>query len=107
MGYHPYEISYIRLAEELGIGKADTKAINIHELNQQEGDLQTAVPTGKTRRLSAYVKPQDACSACYGSLIHALGRLEEKGVLQGKEKIAIGQGYRNKTGTIGIGQCTK
>lgn len=107
MGYHPYEISYIRLAEELGIGKTDTKAINIHELNQQEGDLQTAVPTGKTRRLSAYVKPQDACSACYGSLIHALGRLEEKGLLQGKEKIAIGQGYRQKTGTIGIGQCTK
>jgi len=40
-------------------------------------------------------------------LIYALDRLNDRGMLRKcKTKIAIGQGYKGKTGEIGIGQCT-
>ena len=51
--------------------------------------------------------PSDACSACYGSLIYALDRLNDSGYLRkGLGHICIGQGYKGKEGHIGIGQCT-
>ena len=54
------------------------------------------------------VEEVDSCSACYGSLIPALYRLKEEGLLdQMKDKIAIGQGHQGKTGKLGIGRCTK
>ena len=53
------------------------------------------------------MEPVDACSACYGSLIYALDRLNDMGMLRNcKKKIAIGQGYKGQTGEIGIGHCT-
>ena len=46
--------------------------------------------------------------ACYGYLIPALDRLKEEGILEKlNTKICIGQGYRGKTGTLGIGSCTR
>ena len=63
--------------------------------------------TGRVKKLAAYTQPDDACSACYGSLIHALSRLEEAGMLRkGKPPIAIGQGNQGKQGEIGVGRCT-
>ena len=51
---------------------------------------------------------RSSCSACYGYLIPALDRLKEEGVLEKLDtKICIGQGYRGKTGTLGIGSCTR
>ena len=35
MGYEPYDIEYIRLAEELGVGSADTERARIHALNRE------------------------------------------------------------------------
>ena len=50
----------------------------------------------------------ESCSACYGYLIPALDKLREEGFLDKLNvKIAIGQGYRGKTGKLGIGHCTK
>ena len=41
-------------------------------------------------------------------LIGALNRLQDEGMLEKlDEKIAIGQGYRGKTGWLGIGNCTR
>ena len=49
----------------------------------------------------------DSCSACYGTLIPVLKKLEAEGILDRiNEKICIGQGYRGKTGELGIGNCT-
>lgn len=54
------------------------------------------------------VEEVESCSACYGYLIPALDRLKEEGVLEKLDtKICIGQGYRGKTGTLGIGSCTR
>lgn len=49
----------------------------------------------------------DSCSACYANLIPVLERLKKEGLLDHlTEKIAIGQGYRGKTGELGVGLCT-
>lgn len=117
MGYHPEDIEYIRLAAELGVGSMDTALAQVISLNNEVDEngenVRPAEPqmTKRTRRvtrLAEYASPKDACSACYGSLIYALDRLDEEGRLDSKKKgtLAIGQGYRGKPGEIGIGQCT-
>lgn len=121
IGYPPRDIEYIRIAEKLGIGTADTSKAQVIDLSPQgmkaesqaaarhvKEPAQYAAPTRRVKELAQYAAPKDACSACYGSLIYALGRLDEKGVLRKKPKasLAIGQGYRGEGGKIGIGQCT-
>ena len=62
----------------------------------------------KIVELQDAVEEVESCSACYGYLIPALDRLKEEGVLEKLDtKICIGQGYRGKTGTLGIGSCTR
>jgi len=54
------------------------------------------------------VEEVDSCSACYGYLIPALDMLKQEGLLEKlHEKICIGQGYRGKTGELGVGNCTR
>ena len=61
----------------------------------------------RVQNLAKYADAKDACSACYGSLIYALDRLNDAGKLRGKKTpICIGQAYKGQTGEIGIGQCT-
>ncbi len=108
IGYDPREIAYISLAENLGVGKTDLTTATIHELNQAE-NTGFDIPSRQTMdTLSTYINENQACSACVGSLIHALKRLEEKGQLTSiPEQIAIGQGFKAKTGNgIGVGSCT-
>lgn len=108
IGYHPYDVEYIRLAEELGIGSTDLAHARLIPLNEGALDKKSVRRSPQVEKLAAYVEPKDACSACYGALVYALARLEKTGELQKKSKgsLAIGQGYRGKTGEIGIGQCT-
>ena len=113
MGYSPHEIEYIRLAEELGVGTTDLSRAQIHELRQEKKGLseqgnRTAAPRGRVGQLAGYVKQDNACSSCYGSLIYALDRLSEEGALRGKKKesIAIGQGFKGVKGELGVGSCT-
>lgn len=113
MGYDPEEIEYIRLAEKLGVGSTDLSSAQICDLSQDkktEGGRGkgTLAPRGRVRQLAGFVNQNHACSACYGSLIYALDRLDEEGILRGKKKesIAIGQGFRGKSGELGVGSCT-
>ena len=108
MGFAKEDIEYIGIAEKLGVGSADLSRANIIEEN--EGVRPGAVlPSGKVRALQKYVDAKDACSACYGSLMHALNRMRERGTLRNvKEKIYIGQGYKGECPNgIGIGACLK
>ena len=58
--------------------------------------------------ISYGVEEIDSCSACYGMLMDALDRLDSEGLLDKlEEKICIGQGYREKKGSLGVGNCTK
>ena len=55
------------------------------------------------------VEAVEACSPCYGSLVHALQRLSERGcgaALGGR--LCIGQGFKGRSGPgLGIGTCTR
>ena len=107
MGYDVDDVPYIRIAEQLGVGTADTSKAHIVALNEPTQSVDVHL-TYRVRNLSTYTDPVDACSACYGSLIHALNRMNERGSLKRhRHKIAIGQGYRQKTGAIGVGNCTR
>lgn len=107
MGYRPEEVSYLTLAEKLGVGSADLSQSRPVFVNQPEHTGQTISMTRRVEKLAGYARPKDACSACYGSLIYALDRLESRGCLKGKRPpVCIGQGYKGKTGEIGVGQCT-
>lgn len=108
MGYDANAISYIEIADKIGVGSSDLKTANIIELNKDTLGSKIKF-SRRIERLSKHVEEKDACSACYGSLIHALERLNEKGKLNRlRDKIHIGQGYKGvKVPGIGIGVCTK
>lgn len=107
LGYKTEEVPYIGIAESLGAGSADLSCAVIRKLNQP--DARAVLPDRrKVLRLSEAVDEVDSCSACYGYLIPALDLLDKEGLLQDfPEKICIGQGYKGKTGILGIGNCTR
>lgn len=109
LGYRPEEIDYIRLAERLGIGSMNTGDIRLHPVRPEKEREKQAAPKGRVAQLAKYVEQREACSACYGSLIYALDRMERRGLLKGKKDrtISIGQGFREETGALGIGNCTR
>jgi len=109
MGYAVHDIPYIGLAEKLGVGSADIGKAKVRELNSAR-QAAAPMPSGKARQLAASIAENNACSACYASLVLALSRLGANAAreLTGrlKEKFCVGQGYKGKQGSIGIGQCT-
>lgn len=108
MGYDKSEIPYIEIAEQIGVGSSKLEKANVHELNKDSSGKK--ITRSRTvEKLAKYIEEKDACSACYGSLIHALGRMDEQGDLRKlKEKIRIGQGHKLlKDDGIGVGNCTK
>lgn len=106
MGYDIADVPYIQMAEKLGAGTSDLKNAEIVSLNKAKSGKMPR-PTRRIASLAPSALPEDACSACYGSLIHALDKMSQNRRLSNfHEKIAIGQGYRGKTGSIGVGNCT-
>jgi uncharacterized protein (DUF362 family) len=108
LGFDLKEIPYIGLAERLGVGRFYQTGDQVIELNRT-GPAEPWSRTGRVQELARHIVDRDACSACYGSLIHALARLREQGSLaRFQTKIRIGQGYRGQTSPgIGIGSCTR
>lgn len=107
LGYSKEDIEYIDFAEQAGVGFAN---LQIAQIIEYDVGLKNGVqfrPSNKARRLAQKVVAKEACSACYGSLIHALQRLDEKGQLKFlREPVYIGQGFREKCiEGLGIGQC--
>jgi uncharacterized protein (DUF362 family) len=106
MGYAVQDIPYIALAEKLGVGSADVGNAKIRELNSGSDEKYlTVTPSGKIRQFAAYIFTDKPCSACYASLIFALSRLGRNELNRLKDKVCVGQGFKGKQGTIGIGQC--
>jgi len=107
IGFSAEEVPYITIAEAIGVGTTGLINADIIELNKDNG-LRKLTPSRRVQQLSKHIVEDSACSACYGSLIHALERLDEKGLLNKlKEKLYIGQNFKNKQyDGIGIGACT-
>lgn len=107
MGYSVDEVPYIRMAEKLGVGSTDTAHANLIYLNEDQTGSGKFKMTRRVQNLAKFAAPKDACSACYGSLIYALDRLNDTGSLKKSlPPVCIGQGYKGQTGEIGVGQCT-
>lgn len=107
MGYSVDDIPYIRMAEKLGVGSTDTAHANFIYLNEARGEKGKIKMTRRVQSLAKFTDQKDACSACYGSLIYALDRLNDSGKLRkGLPPVCIGQGYKGQSGEIGVGQCT-
>ena len=82
------------------ISKADVRFL-------EDGADQRMPVSRKVVELADAVEEVESCSACYGYLIPALEMLKEEGLFEKlDEKICIGQGYRGKTGVLGVGHCT-
>ena len=108
MGYSLEAIPYIGAAEELKIGSADISTAKVREINHDDmvcGSSPPFPPAGKVRELAPYVSEDNACSACYASLIFALSRMNKAKLNRSKEKICVGQGFQGKSGSVGIGEC--
>lgn len=103
--YRKEDVPYIGMAEALGAGCGDWEKAAVRCIG---GETHPEVPAD--RRIVALqdaVEEVESCSACYGYLIPALDRLNREGLLERLgEKICIGQGYKNRTGRLGIGHCT-
>ena len=108
IGYGWREIGHIVLAEKLGVGTPLQKAEQVVELNRNLTPPKTFTATRSLARLTRHIDAREACSICYGGLLHALQRLDDQGGLNRlKTKIRIGQGYKDLNGDgIGIGACT-
>lgn len=107
LGYEAEDVPYIQMAEALGIGKSKINDEDVVELNKDASP--TSLPkTRQIKNLEKYIQEDMACSSCYASLIHALDRLKDRGQLGSiKEKIHIGQGYKDKRlKGVGVGTCT-
>ena len=104
MGFSVDDIGYLKVAKEWGIGDTDASHAEIIELNKPV--VAPSKPKGQAQRLSRYTDADEACSACFASLIHALKRLDEEGSLHLLDKkVSIGQGYRGRNPEIGVGSC--
>ncbi len=119
VGVKPESVPYIRIAEQCGVGESSLSREMIScflEKKTDEGITyvktdQLPDPQGSHSRQILRVKERvcelDSCSACYGTLIPVLHRLEQEGLLEKlPHRLCIGQGYRGKTGSVGIGNCT-
>lgn len=106
LGLSARDVPYLEMAERHGLGKAEPGEVKV------VGDTQTAPVDVKgrdgfafVRHLTKKVSEKGACSACYGSLVHALNQLDEERRAV-NAPIAIGQGYQGQSGEgIGIGRC--
>lgn len=105
--YRKDEIPYLEMAEKLGVGCTDLKKARITEINHPDSWKADIPKERKIVALEDAVEEVESCSACYGYLIPALEKLRQEGILNRlHEKIAIGQGYRGKSGELGVGSCT-
>ena len=104
--YKVSDVPYVKLAGVLGVGCSDITKADIRVLGD---DVQQNIPERrKVVEVADAVEEVDSCSACYGYLIPALDMLKQEGLLEKlHEKICIGQGYRGKTGELGVGNCTR
>jgi len=119
MGFRPEQIEHLRLAACLGVGQSDLANLRLTEMGQPQEQQQgqpaeqpqgrPAVGRGPLARLAGHAEARAACSACYGSLLHALQRLSDQGLLAKLPgPVCVGQGFKGTAGEgAGVGACTR
>ncbi len=105
LGLQPSDVEYIRTAARISVGSADIRGAEIIYMNSATQTAQVTL-SAALERVKKHIDADQACSACYGSLISAMVRLEDAGYTPDLN-VSVGQGFRNKTGLLGCGNCTK
>ena len=104
MGLDLDEVPYIELAEQYGGGKASWREKEIHSLNEPGEAAAYPKRTGIVAQLTRRVHENQACSACFASLVRAMYNTR----LGQNEESYIGQGWRGQTlPGIGVGNCCR
>jgi uncharacterized protein (DUF362 family) len=107
MGLSIDDVPYINIAKRYGAGSTEIKDDIVIELNTPKDSI---IPKAKNiaSRYKKYIVEDSACSACYGSLIHALYNMDEYILRKLDKKFVIGQSFIGKDiDGIGIGSCLK
>ena len=107
LGYCPEEIEHVVLAAAMGAGSIELAKARVRQLGEPSPVPDTSLQRRAVAQLARHIEAREACSACYGSLLHALQRLQERGELgRLRETLHVGQGFRRqKPSGIGIGSC--
>lgn len=93
MGFDIKDIQYLPLADKLGVGSMDVSKADIHEYRAELKEHSLFAPSDASNRLGRNVIADSACSVCYGSLIHALQRLQENEKGRCRKKSASAKGF--------------
>lgn len=104
LGYRAHDIGYIKIAADIGVGSSDLDSADIEYLSGGEQTV-SHLRSDELVSAEAHVTQRQACSACYGNLINALVELEKEQDLDDLD-VCIGQGFKQKSGYIGCGNCT-
>ena len=100
MGLDPEYVPYIGLAERWGAGSSALKPGDLIRLNEPSDAASYPKPSGLVANLTRNVQANNACSACYASLVRALYHSRSR------EAIAIGQGWKGVPfDGLGVGSC--
>jgi hypothetical protein len=107
LGYQPSEIGHVRIAADIGLGSMDLSCAVIEELNRPDEEPFPTIPSRQAEQYLRFIEQNKACSACVGSIIHALRRLDDSTNLSRcLGKLHVGQGFKTHFGTgVGIGNC--
>ena len=100
IGYDPYELEYLCISHDIGIGKMYSEGTSVLELGGNQKPVHVKADSSIAKRLATHINEDKACSACYAALIYGLYNGTEP-----DEKIDIGQGFIGKSGNIGCGNC--
>ena len=107
MGLSPADVPYLAFAEEWGAGSMKLEPGDVVSLNEPTDASAYPAPSGLVKSLTRRVKADNACSACYASLVRALYLAKERHLPIGQD-IAIGQGWRGKCFLgLGVGNCCR
>jgi hypothetical protein len=100
-------VPYIAMASGMGVGSTDLASATILALNRGEG-LGTRCEQRAAERYGDRVRADSACSACMSAVVCALRTLDARGSLTPGPRLAVGQGFRGRSGDeLGIGDCTR
>jgi len=97
IGYEICHIEYLKIAMELNIGHGKFHLVELNKCSNVTGDNRK-----RMNNIPDNIIEKSACSACLGSLIHALHKINTKNLT-----FYIGQGFKGICGKgIGIGNCS-
>lgn len=104
LGFKAFDIEYIRLAEEIGVGSADISKAQLIHIGEGAPEMQYK-QAGDLEEIKSHIDEYEACSACYANLVQALIEMGKEQSLDGLN-VCVGQGFKGKSGDVGSGNCT-